>query len=57
MCGRITLRTPMSVLMREFEFQMAQAVEFVPRYNIAPTQNMAVVLQRDGVRQLDCAGG
>jgi putative SOS response-associated peptidase YedK len=43
----------MSVLMREFEFQMAQAVEFVPRYNIAPTQNMAVVLQPDGARQLD----
>jgi putative SOS response-associated peptidase YedK len=53
MCGRITLRTPMSVLMREFEFQMATAVDLLPRYNIAPTQSVAVVLQRGEQRQFD----
>ena len=43
----------MSVLMREFEFQMATPVEFLPRYNIAPTQTIAAVLLRDGQRQFD----
>lgn len=53
MCGRLTLRTPMSVLMREFEFQMATPVEFLPRYNIAPMQTIAAVLVRGGQRQCD----
>jgi putative SOS response-associated peptidase YedK len=43
----------MSVLMREFEFQMATPVEFLPRYNIAPMQTIAAVLVRGGQRQCD----
>lgn len=53
MCGRFTLRTPMSVLMRDLEFELATPVEFLPRYNICPTQNVVVIVKRGSQRQLD----
>ncbi len=43
MCGRFTLRTPTPVLMKEF--QLAAAPEMRLRFNIAPTQDVAVVRQ------------
>jgi len=45
MCGRFTLRTPLSVLAQQFLFDLSphQLAEFSPRLNIAPTQSVAVV--------------
>ena len=46
MCGRFTLRTPMSVLIEQFELDVniaRQMALFEPRYNIAPTQNILAV--------------
>ncbi len=46
MCGRFTLRTPAAVLIEQFELdvQGARQLELLaPRYNIAPTQEIAVV--------------
>jgi putative SOS response-associated peptidase YedK len=45
MCGRFTLRTPLSVLAQQFLFDLEphQPTEFAPRHNIAPTQTVAVV--------------
>ncbi|MFQ3581306.1 MAG: SOS response-associated peptidase [Chloracidobacterium sp.] len=42
MCGRYTLTTPQDELLRRFGLCTA-LVETVPRYNIAPTQPVAVV--------------
>src|SRR5262245_15827089 len=41
MCGRFTLRTPAGQLVQQFE--LASAPELAPRYNIAPTQDVAAV--------------
>ncbi len=43
MCGRFTLRTPPQVLVKQFALE-AQPTLF-PRYNIAPSQPVAVVRQ------------
>lgn len=52
MCGRFTLRTPLSVLATQFQFDLDNATQFTPRYNIAPTQDVAAVRLVDGKRQL-----
>jgi putative SOS response-associated peptidase YedK len=40
MFGRFTLRTPMTVLAKQFQFELDLAMADVGRrYNIAPTQN------------------
>lgn len=41
MCGRFTLKTPMSVLLAEFGIPLEPA--WRPRYNIAPTQLVAAL--------------
>ena len=41
MCGRFTLRTPTPVLIEHFG--MGKIPELPPRFNIAPTQDVAVV--------------
>jgi putative SOS response-associated peptidase YedK len=41
MCGRFTLRTPQSVLVKQFALEAEPTL--VPRYNIAPSQPIAVV--------------
>lgn len=58
MCGRFTLRTPLTVLSQQFLFDLAQGEEaaaiaeaYVPRYNIAPTQLVLGVTAERGVRQ------
>lgn len=51
MCGRFTLRTPLSVLAEQFQFDLGNA-QLSFRYNIAPTQDVATVRLVDGKRQL-----
>ncbi len=52
MCGRYTLRTPFERLAEEFGLDPASGR---PResYNVAPTQEVAAVLARDGGRRLE----
>ena len=52
MCGRFTLRTPLSVLIDEFDLSSDQQLLFEPRYNIPPTADIPVVRLADGKRQL-----
>lgn len=51
MCGRFTLRTPLTVLVDQFHFDIGNA-QLALRYNIAPTQDVAAVRLVDGNRQL-----
>jgi putative SOS response-associated peptidase YedK len=46
MCGRFTLQIPAELLAELFG--LADPCEIPPRYNIAPTQQVAVVRRRDG---------
>ncbi len=50
MCGRYTLTTPPSVVAEHF--QVPELPNFPPRYNIAPTQQAAVVRAGQGRREL-----
>ena len=54
MCGRFTLRKPLNVLLREFGIAPNQLTfdALNPRYNIAPTQQVAMVVIDNGQRQL-----
>src|SRR6187399_1605188 len=52
MCGRFTLRTPLTVLVDQFHFDLGNAIQLSLRYNIAPTQDVAAVRQVNGKRQL-----
>jgi putative SOS response-associated peptidase YedK len=55
MCGRFTLRTPMTKLAEQFMLpglSEGNLPELTPRYNIAPTQNVAVVRMGDAGREL-----
>ena len=45
MCARFNLRTPLTVLAQRFLFDLPPDVLVAPRYNIAPTQTVAVVRQ------------
>jgi putative SOS response-associated peptidase YedK len=51
MCGRYTLRSPGPLIARIFG--LAADPGLAPRYNIAPSQAVAVVRQADGERRLD----
>lgn len=54
MCGRFTLQTPVAELVDLFEIDHVRAIPVGPRFNVAPTDAVAVVRQRsDGVRELD----
>jgi putative SOS response-associated peptidase YedK len=50
MCGRFTQASDGEVIARLFE--LASSPKLAPRYNIAPTQDVAVVRAADGVRRL-----
>jgi putative SOS response-associated peptidase YedK len=52
MCGRYTLKTPVEKLAEEFSFG-ASPVELPPNYNVAPTQQVAAVLEEGGERHLE----
>ena len=48
MCGRFTLRTPLTVLSQQFLFELGEqplSEWSAPRDNICPTQDIAVVRQ------------
>jgi putative SOS response-associated peptidase YedK len=49
MCGRFTLRTPKERIKREFQLGEEPAVE--ARFNIAPTQSILAVRQREDERE------
>src|SRR5262245_30614970 len=54
MCGRFTLRTPMTVLVEHFALEVRadrQLPLFEARYNIAPTQEVLAVREVDGARE------
>jgi putative SOS response-associated peptidase YedK len=52
MCGRYTLSTPAGRLAEEFQLEEA-AVDLPPSYNVAPTQQVATVLEEGGKRRLE----
>ena len=52
MCGRYTLKTPVEELAEEFGFE-ASSVELPPNYNVAPTQEVAAILEEGGKRRLE----
>jgi putative SOS response-associated peptidase YedK len=52
MCGRFTLRTPLGVLVSQFEAQLAGAIQLGIRYNVAPTQQIPVIRLHEGHREL-----
>ena len=52
MCGRYTLATPVERLAEEFGFE-GSSVDLPPNYNVAPTQEVAAVLEEDGQRRLE----
>lgn len=52
MCGRYTLMTPVETLAEEFELT-GPLPEVSTNYNVAPTQEVAAVLEEDGERRLE----
>lgn len=52
MCGRFTLRTPMTKIVEQFAIEQSLLAELPVRYNVAPTQSVAVIRTGDGKRQL-----
>ena len=51
MCGRYTLHTEKELLARRFEIDVDRLEELAPRYNIAPTDEVAVVRVREQGRE------
>lgn len=54
MCGRYTLKTPAAALAQQFE--LAELPDLAPRYNIAPTQQVAVVRAAEAGRSCELMG-
>jgi putative SOS response-associated peptidase YedK len=54
MCGRYTLRTPLNVLAKQFQFELPDSLpEFRPLFNIAPATDAAAVrIGESGKREL-----
>jgi putative SOS response-associated peptidase YedK len=52
MCGRYTLRTPIDSLVEAFEIEEYPS-SITPSYNIAPTQEVAAVVEEDEKRRLE----
>ena len=53
MCGRFTLKTPVADIAELFEVDRILELDLEPRFNIAPTDPVAVVRRgRDGAREL-----
>lgn len=50
MCGRFSLKSTMKAIEDEFSIERSD-IDFQPRYNVAPTQNIAVIIQ-DETRKL-----
>ena len=43
MCGRFTLHSRLNLLLQQFAIEMDGGIDFGPRYNIAPTQQVPIV--------------
>jgi putative SOS response-associated peptidase YedK len=43
MCGRYTLRTKLNLLLSQFAAEITEPMEFEPRYNVAPTQQVLAI--------------
>ena len=52
MCCRFTLRTKLNILLQEFHAELRHELQLPPRYNIAPTQDVAVVRPSEAGREL-----
>lgn len=52
MCGRFTLRARLNSLLQQFAAEMVQEYDIIARYNIAPTQQVPIIRQVDGHREL-----
>ena len=53
MCGRFTLRAKLNQLLQQFACETTELDGLSPRYNAAPTQDIAVVRNNDqGSREL-----
>lgn len=52
MCGRYTLKTPIDVLVEHFGIE-EYPTSLIPSYNIAPTQEVAAVVEEDEQRKLE----
>ena len=50
MCGRFTQKADQKTIKKEFKVESLQDAILKPRYNIAPTQTIAAVLESDGER-------
>jgi len=50
MCGRFTQKADQKTIKKEFKVDSLQDAVLKPRYNIAPTQEIATVLESDGER-------
>lgn len=46
MCGRFTLRANLNQILQEFAVEAEADLHWLPRYNVAPTQNVLVVKDR-----------
>lgn len=53
MCGRYTLRSKLNRLLAEFAVDVQEGLIGEPRFNIAPTQNVATIRIHDGARRLE----
>ena len=53
MCGRFAAATPPDELARYFAVHEVAETLLEPRYNVAPTDDIAVVVERDHTRRLD----
>lgn len=52
MCGRYTLSTPLDELVETFDVTDVVLDDYQPRYNVAPTQEAAVIVAGPGGRRL-----
>ncbi len=53
MCGRFTQKADQKTIKKEFKVDSLQDTILKPRYNIAPTQTIAAVLESDGERIIE----
>jgi putative SOS response-associated peptidase YedK len=52
MCGRYVMSTPADVLVERFEVDEVRSDEFPPSWNVAPTDPVPVIVEREGKRLL-----
>lgn len=52
MCGRFTLRSELNMLLDQFAVELAEALEWEPRYNIAPSLDVLAVRVAEQKREL-----